>query len=44
MTDKTPMERFKGFVSDVLSVSKDDIQDMDAEIEETTCDPQEPEA
>lgn len=35
MTDaKTPIERFKDFVAQVLTVTKDDVKKMEAEIEE----------
>jgi hypothetical protein len=40
--DKRPMERFKDFVSEVLTVKKEDIQDMEPEAIEP-CDPLEPE-
>lgn len=31
---KTPLDRFKDFVSKVLTVTKEDVQKMEAEIEE----------
>lgn len=34
--DKTPLERFKDFVSSILTVTKEDVQKMEAEIAEAT--------
>lgn len=34
--DKTPIERFKNFVAQVLTVTKEDVQKMEAEIAEAT--------
>ena len=33
-SDKAPIERFKDFVSKVLTVTKEDVQKMEAEVEE----------
>lgn len=46
MTDgKSPLERFRDFVAQVLTVTKEDVQKMEAEIAEVTapCEPLEPE-
>jgi TPP-dependent pyruvate/acetoin dehydrogenase alpha subunit len=33
--ERSPLERFKEFVAKVLTVTKEDVQKMEAEIEET---------
>jgi hypothetical protein len=36
MSDKTPMERFKDFVATILTVTKEDVQKMEAETADVT--------